>query len=268
MLVLGSLRDSGRIAVVEMFGALGSTVRTVEFVRAFRRLEESARIRAVVVDIDSPGGSVAAADYLHRALARVSAKKPVVAFIRGTGASGGYLLSCAATKIVALPSAMVGSIGVISIRPLLYDLMRKWGIRVSVTKSGRLKDMWSFFREPTPEEREKEQALLDEFYERFISIVAESRKLPLEKARGIATGEVFSAGKAREMGLVDELGDLDTAIDIAMELGEVPRRISYVRPRRGLRERLLSQVMVALVEEVSTAIERGMRGRIDYRSLR
>ncbi len=268
MLVLGGLRDSRRIAVVELFGALGSTVRTVEFVRTFRRLEENGRIRAVVVDIDSPGGSAAAADYLHRALARVSAKKPVVAFIRGTGASGGYLLSCAATRIVALPSALVGSIGVISIRPLLYDLMRRWGVRMSVTKSGRLKDMWSVFREPTPEEREKEQALLDEFYERFISIVAESRKLPLEKARGIATGEIFSASMAHEMGLVDELGDLDTAIDIATELGKVPRRISYVRPRRGLRERVLSQVTVAVVEELSAVIERGMRGRIDYRLLR
>lgn len=267
MLVLGGLLSSGRIAVVEVFGALGSSVRTAEFVRTFRALEENARVRAVVVDIDSPGGSAAASDYLHRALARLAARKPVVAFVRGTGASGAYLVSCAATKVVAIPSALVGSIGVISIRPLLYDLMRRWGIRVSVTKSGRLKDMWSFFREPTPEERQKEQALLDEFYERFLASVSEARKLPLEQVRALATGEIFSAGKAREMGLVDELGDLDTAIDLAMELGRVPRRITYVRPRRGLRERLMSHLVTELLEGLSAAIERGMRGRIDYRDL-
>lgn len=265
MLVLGGLGRSGRIAVVEVFGALGSTVRTTEFVRTFRALEENSRVRAVVLDVDSPGGSAPAADYLHRSLAKLSAKKPVVAFIRGTGASGAYLLTCAATRIVAIPSAIVGSIGVISIRPLVYDMLRRWGIRVSVTKSGRLKDMWSFFREPTTEEREKEQALLDEFYERFVSTVAESRKMPPEKVRSVATGEVFSASKAQEMGLIDEVGDLDTAIELAMELGQVPRRITYVRPRRGLRERLLSQFGAVLIEELSAAVERGMRGRIDYR---
>jgi len=254
-----------RIAVVEVSGALGSAVRTAEFVRIFRSLEENARVRAVVVDIDSPGGSVSASDYLHRALARVSARKPVVAFIRGMGASGAYLLSCAATKIVAIPSALVGSIGVVSIRPLLYEFMRRYGIGVSITKSGRLKDMWYPFREPTEEEKQKEQALLDEFYERFVSTVAEARNLDPEKARALATGEVFSAGQAKEASLVDELGDLETAIEIAMELGKVPRRLAYVRPRRGLRAVLFQRMASAFVEEVSAAVEQGLRGRIDYR---
>ena len=254
-----------RIAVVEVSGALGSAVRTAEFVRIFRSLEENARVRAVVVDIDSPGGSVSASDYLHRALARVSARKPVVAFIRGMGASGAYLLSCAATKIVAIPSALVGSIGVISIRPLLYEFMRRYGIGVSITKSGRLKDMWYPFREPTEEEKQKEQALLDEFYERFVSTVAEARNLDPEKARALATGEVFSAGQAKEASLVDELGDLERAIEIAMELGKVPRRLAYVRPRRGLRAILFQRMASAFVEEVSAAVEQGLRGRIDYR---
>src|SRR3990172_10441098 len=102
--MLSGLLNPERIAVVEVSGALGSAVRTADFVRIFRALEENDRVRAVVVDIDSPGGSVAASDYLPRALARVTARKPVVAFIRGMGASGAYLLGCAATKIVAIPS--------------------------------------------------------------------------------------------------------------------------------------------------------------------
>ena len=254
-----------RIAVVEVFGALGSTVRTAEFVRIFRALEENDRVRAVVVDIDSPGGSASASGYLHRALARVSARKPVVAFIRGMGASGGYLLSCAATKVVAIPGALVGSIGVISIRPLFYEFMRRYGIGVSITKSGRLKDMWYPFREPTEEEKQKEQALLDEFYEDFVSTVAKARNLDPERARTLATGEVFTASQAKEASLVDELGDLERAIEIAMELGKVPRRLAYVRPRRGLRTILFQRMASAFVEEIAAAVEQGLRGRIDYR---
>jgi protease-4 len=254
-----------RIAVVEVSGALGSAVRTSDFVRIFRSLEENDRVRAVVVDIDSPGGSAAASDYLHRALARVTARKPVIAFIRGMGASGAYLLGCAATRIVAIPSAMVGSIGVISIRPIFYEFMRRYGIGVSVTKSGRLKDMWYPFREPTDEEKEKEQALLDEFYEQFVSTVASARNLDPEKVRGLATGEVFSATQAKEASLVDELGDLETAIEMAMDLGKVSRRLAYVRPRRGLRSLLFQRMAGAFVEEIAAAVEQSLRGRIDYR---
>jgi protease-4 len=254
-----------RIAVVEISGALGSAVRTAEFVRIFRSLEENASVRAVVIDIDSPGGSAAASDYLHRALARITARKPVVAFIRGMGASGAYLLGCAATKIVAIPSALVGSIGVISIRPVVYEFMRRYGIGVSVTKSGRLKDMWYPFREPTEEEKQKEQTLLDEFYEHFVSTVAKSRNLDPERVRALATGEVFSATQAKEASLVDELGDLETAIEMAMELGKVPRRLAYVRPRRGLRTILFQRMAGAFVEELAAVMEQGLHGRIDYR---
>lgn len=254
-----------RIAVVEVSGALGSAVRTTEFVRIFRSLEVNHHVRAVVLDIDSPGGSAPASDYLHRALARVAACKPVVAFIRGTGASGAYLLACAATRIVAIPGALVGSIGVVSIRPLLYEFLNRHGIGVSVTKSGRLKDMWYPFREPTEEEKQKEQALLDEFYEHFVTIVAGARHLDADKVRAIATGEVFSAAQAKEASLVDEVGDLETAIETAMELGKVPRRLAYVRPRRGLRTILFQRMAGAFVEEVAAAVEQGLRGRIDYR---
>ena len=254
-----------RIAVVEVSGALGSAVRTTDYVRIFRSLEENVQVRAVVVDVDSPGGSVPASDYLHRALARVAARKPVVVFMRGMGTSGAYLLGCAATKIVAIPSAMVGSIGVISVRPLVYELLRRFGVGVSVTKSGRLKDMWYPFREPTEEEKQKEQALLDEFYEHFVTTVAAARHLDPERVRALATGEVFTAAQAQKASLIDELGDLERAIEIAMELGKAPRRLAYVRPRRGLRTMLSQRIAGALVEEVAMAVEQRLRGRIDYR---
>ncbi|MBE3112606.1 MAG: signal peptide peptidase SppA, partial [Acidobacteria bacterium] len=246
----------------------GAPSRAVEQLRLIQSLRETDSVRSVVIDIDSPGGTVAASDYLYRSVRKLAEKKPVIAFIRGTGASGGYMVGCAATKIVALPTAMIGSIGVISMRPLVYELLDKVGVRMSVTKSGRLKDMWSSFREPTEEEKEKEQALLDEFYNRFIEVVAEGRKLSPDDVRALATGEVFTAVRGKEMRLVDELGDLDTAIDMAAELGKAPRRIRYVRPKRNLRSLLMSRMASALVEEVSVKIEESLRPRIDYRRTR
>lgn len=263
--MLALWHNPSRIAMIEVFGALGSAIRTTEYVRMFRSLEESNHVRAVVVDIDSPGGSAPASHYLHRALAHVAAKKPVVAFIRGSGASGAYMLSCAATKIVAIPSALVGSIGVISIRPILHEFLRRYGIDVSVTKSGRLKDMWLPFREPTEEEKEKEQALLEEMYDNFIDIVARSRNLSPEVVRELATGELFTGTKAKEKGLLDEVGDMETAIEMAMELGKVGRRIQYVRPRRGLREILVGRFAGVLIEEMTAAFDRSVRGRIEFR---
>ncbi len=158
-----------RIAVAELFGVIGSPSKTSEYVRMLRAIEENRRIRALVIDIDSPGGGAGASETIYRSVAKIAKQKPVVACITGTGASGAYMAACGATKVVAVPMAVVGSIGVISMRPMLYDLLEKIGVRMEVTKAGRLKDMFSNFREPTPEEREKEQSLLNSFYDRFVT---------------------------------------------------------------------------------------------------
>ncbi len=254
MLVLGLAR-APRIAVVEIAGAIGAAVRPLEYGRLFRSLEENSRIRAVILDIDSSGGSATASDYLYLAIAALAAKKPVVAFIRGAGASGAYLLSCAATRIVAIPGAIVGSIGVVAVRPLIQDVMRRVGVKVQVTKSGRLKDMGSVFRDPTQEERRKEQELINEFFDYFIDAVARGRKLEPETVRKIATGEVFTARKSKEMGLVDELGDIERAIDLAAELGKTARRVTWVRPRRGLRDLFTSSLAGAFADEFVRQVE-------------
>lgn len=254
--MLRALFDRPRIAVVEVFGGIGITVKTPEYARALRGLLESDGVRAVVLDIDSPGGSAAASEYLYRMTKKLAAKKPVIAFIRGTGASGAYMVSCGATRIVALPSAIVGSIGVISYRPLVSALLEKIGVRMNTLKSGRFKDMWSPFREPTEEEQEKEQALLDEIYANFVAVVAQGRGLDETRVRELATGELFTARRAKELGLIDELGDLDTAIEMAMQLGNAPRRLQYVRPRRRLRELLVGRFVSALLESVLIETER------------
>lgn len=253
-----------RIAVTELFGAIGSPEKTTAFVRLLKAIEENKRIRALVVDIDSPGGGAGASEQIHSSIAKVAKQKPVIAAVRGTAASGGYMAACAANKIVALPMAIVGSIGVISMRPMLYEMLEKVGVRMEVTKAGRLKDMFSNFREPTDEEREKEQALLDAVYARFVKMVAESRGLEEAKVRALATGEIFIAEEAQAQGLIDDLGDLDAAIDMAKEMaGMAERKVTYVRPHRGLRERLLSGTTTGAVDALAWAVE----GRLGARTL-
>ena len=245
-----------RIAVVELFGSIGGSVKSSEHERIFTAIEEDDRIRALVLDVDSPGGGVSASDYLYRSVARIAAKKPVVASIRGLGASGGYYISCAAHLIVASPAALVGSIGVLSVRPALRELLNKAGVRVSVTKSGRLKDMGAVWRDATPEEQEKMQEMVDDSYDMFVSIVADARKLDAGAVRDLATGEIYWATKARELGLVDELGDLQRAIDIAADLSGAPRKPVFMRPSRSLRARLFGAMADSFVDAVANRIER------------
>lgn len=245
-----------RIAVVELFGTIGGGIRSPVYERIFTRIRQDRRTRALVLDIDSPGGGVPASDYLYRSVARIAEEKPVVASIRGVGASGAYLLSCAAHKVVAAPGSLVGSIGVISIRPILRELLQRLGIGVNVSKSGSLKDMGALWRDATPEEARKMQALIDESFDVFVAIVARARRMDEATVRDLATGEVYWAPKARELGLVDELGDLDRAIDMAAELSGAPRRPVFVRPRRGIWGRFFGSAAESLVESAVEEVER------------
>ncbi len=254
-----------RIAVLEVYGPLGPVIRGPEFVRTISALAQDQRVRSVVIDVDSPGGSAPVADSIYRALRHLSARKPTLAFIRGSGLSGGYLIACGASKVVALPTALVGSIGVILVRPVVQELMERVGVKMVITKEGRLKDMFQPFREPTAEEQEKVQALTSEIYEWFVDAVATSRRLDLEVVREYATGEMFSATKAREMGLIDELGDWETVLDMASEMGRVPRRLQYVRPRRPLLERVLSRGGASLAGAVAAELESRLSPRLELR---
>ena len=245
-----------KIAVVELYGSIGGSIKSPVLERVFSAVRTDKRTRALVLDIDSPEGAVTASDYLYRSARRIAEEKPVVANIRGVGASGAYLISCAAHRIVATPSSIVDSIGVISIRPVLRELLERLGVRVDVNKSGAFKDMGAPWRDATPEESHKMQGMIDESYDTFISVVAEARDMDEEAVRSLATGEVYWATRAKELGLVDELGDLDRAIDLAAELASAPRRPVYVRPRRGFRERLFGPLADSLVSSVAEEIER------------
>jgi protease-4 len=236
------------IAVIDLQGAIGNAIRPLETSRMLTRLREDASVRAVVLNIDSPGGSAVGSDLITRAITRLASEKPVIAYVSGLGASGGYMMAAAAGGILALPSALVGAIGVIAYRPMVQSALERIGVEMRVTKSGRLKDMLSPFREPTEEERVKEQHIIDSMHDLFVQSVARGRGMAEARVRELATGEVYPAADALEAGLVDRLGDIEDAIDWAVERSGAPRRVRVVRPRRSLRDVVFGRTAASLAQ--------------------
>jgi protease-4 len=250
-----------RIAVVRLYGPIAGGGRTAELVETLRRVRRSRRVPAVVIDVDSGGGAASAADALFLAVERLARAKPVVAAIRGTGASGAYLAVLASQRIVANPTAIVGSIGVISAGPRIPRLLERAGVSVSERRAGRLKGMGAPWREETPEEAEKEQDLVDAIYERFVGRVAQARRLPEERVRELATGEVWLGDRAVEIGLVDEIGDLERAVEIAAELAHVSPRWAAGRVPRPFLGRLVDRFAASAARSLADELELRARDR-------
>jgi protease-4 len=222
-----------RVAVVEVEGLIVDADRLV---REFAEHGEDPSVRALVVRIQSPGGVVGPTQEIHDAILRLRNQgKPVVASMGSVAASGGYYLAVAATRIVANPGTLTGSIGVILQLAEIEGLLRKVGVRYEVIKSGRFKDAGSFARPMTPEERSVLQAVLDDMHDQFVTAVADGRRLPKERVRALADGRVYSGRMAKEAGLVDALGGMDEAIRLAGELGGIPGKPRVIRPRRAWR---------------------------------
>jgi protease-4 len=219
------------VAVVRVEGVLVSGREYSEsIIDLLHRAENDPAVKAIVLRVDSPGGGVVASDEIYGALLGI--EKPIVVSMGDVAASGGYYISCAADKIVANPTTLTGSIGVIATAPNYEELLDKIGIEMLVIKSGPMKDELSPYREPTEEEIKHWQGIIDEAYERFVRIVARARNLSLGETRRLADGRVYTGQQALELGLVDKLGDLPQAIDLAAQLGGIegePRVIEYQR---------------------------------------
>ena len=232
----------GKIAVIPLSGTIttedsslfsGSTINPDLVSDYLTRAEKDKAVKAIVLRIESPGGEIAPCQEILREIERVKETKPIVVSMGGTAASGGYYISTQANKIIALPTTMTGSIGVIYQVTNIEGLLEKLGIQIEIFKGGKYKDMYWGFRELTPEEKEIMQGMVNEYYEQFIDVVAEGRGLSEEEVRNLATGQIYTGTAAKELGLVDELGDLDTAINSAMELAGIETAIvEYYQPPR------------------------------------
>ncbi len=220
---------SGSIADGEGEGLMASAGITPDFVRTqLDKARNDAAVKAIVIKVDSPGGSVGASQEIAQEIRET--EKPIVVFMGDMAASGGYYISAPADKIVAKEGTLTGSIGVISQFMDLSGLYEKLGIKTETIKSGKHKDMFS--RELTEEEQKLWQTLSDELYGQFIKEVAEGRKLDVEEVKKLATGELFSGTQAKELGLVDELGGYNDAIDLAAELAGIEEPIIEEYPAR------------------------------------
>lgn len=238
-------KGSGKVAIIDVEGMLanaktGGFLQPTEnklslFVQQLELAAKDDSVKAVVLRVNSPGGTVTCTDTMYEVLKRFKKEthKPVVASTQEVTASGGYYVACAADKIVACPTSVVGSIGVIFMTFDASGTMQKIGLRSEAIKSGPFKDIGSPFRPSTPEERAIMQGIVDEYYARFKRVVADNRPIKdVATMTLVSDGRVFSGRRAVELGLADKEGLLSDAIDLAREMGHAPKAevVLYKRP--------------------------------------
>src|SRR2546421_418755 len=210
---------AGSIARVTITGLIRSDLQRVE---ALERLGKS-RARAVIVHINSPGGTTAGSEQLHDALMQLKEQKPLVVVVDGLAASGGYITAIAADHIVALETSLVGSIGVLFQYPNVSDLLKTLGIKVEEIKSSPLKAAPNGFEPTSPEARAAIEAIVSDSYAWFRGMVKARRHLDDAALERVADGRVFTGRQALELKLVDEIGSEQSAIDwLAKEKGIDP----------------------------------------------
>jgi protease-4 len=226
-----SMFASDGVGVLLIDGAIDDSRQPVS---ELKRLREAAWIKAVVVRIDSPGGGVAPTQEIFEAIRKFKGQKPVIASMGSTAASGGYYIATACDKIIANPGTLTGSIGVIMQLANVEELMRKVGVRGYNIKSGPNKDVGSPFAELSPEGRAILQGLVENVHGQFVSAVARARDMDEGVVRKLSDGRVYSGAQAKALGLVDELGTFQDAIELAAKQAGIEGQpaIFYSTPER------------------------------------
>lgn len=227
----GSRTSLDKVALITMRGLISSSVpgnvsdSMVDDMRAaLQQARDDDHVKAVVLQIDSPGGEVTAADTIYHAVVTTRAKKPVVIYMETLGASGGYYVACGGKFLMANETTITGSIGVI-IQTFNYEqLFNKIGLASVVFKSGKFKDMLNGARPITPEERELVQSFVMKTYDKFLGVVAKERNLPADSLRNtVADGRILSGKDALDNKLIDGLGQVEDAFNKAKQLGDAPQ---------------------------------------------
>lgn len=233
--------SGGKIAVVRIegsitgssgLGILGGGTSATDIAKQIKRAGEDPSVKAIVLRINSPGGSAAASQEIYQEVLKSRENgKVVVASMGDSATSGGYYVACAADKIVANPGTITGSIGVIFSQLQYSELMEKYGIEANIIKSGKYKDIGSPFRNMTEEDRQILQNMVDDIYNQFINAVVEGRDMNRSKVLELADGRIFTGRQAEEKGLVDELGNYHDSIQIAANMSGVdkPQIVEYGR---------------------------------------
>jgi protease-4 len=255
------------VAVIPLYGAIsqGSSGHSWErgsqqIAKRIRTLAAKKEVKAIVLDINSPGGTVGAVQEIYSAIlkAKAETKKPFIARFGEVSASGGYYVAAACDQIMAQPGTITGSIGVIFSVANYEGLMKKVGFKSEAIKSGKFKDIGSPMRDMTSDERKLLQAMIDDSYDQFVTAVADGRKMPAEQVKLLADGRIYTGRQALENKLVDKLGDLQDAIDLAGEaakIGKNPRVLSDSDPFENLLSLMDTKLSFFGAKSVSEALE-------------
>ena len=250
-----------KIAVVEIRGVITHSSGIIEELNQYK---EDEGIKAIILRIDSPGGGVGPSQEIHREVLKAKSKKKVITSMGSVAASGGYYIASASDLIVANPGTITGSIGVLMEFTNIEELFRKIGIKGLVLKSGEHKDIGSPFREMTSDEKKIIQSVIDNVHQQFIQAVAEGRKLDRAKVVQVADGRILTGEQAKQVGLVDQMGNLQDAIDTTAKMVGIKGKpvILYPKKKFSLLEFLVSEMVTTLLDTLN---EKGVQ--LSYRLL-
>jgi len=255
------LSFGNKIGVIPIQGAIKDPDKILEQLIAFRR---DSQIKVIILKINSPGGGVGPSQEIYSETRRTAKTKNVVASIGSLGASGAYYIASAADKIVANPGTLTGSIGVLMEFIRVEELLKKIGIEMEVIKSGEFKDMGSPNREMTETERRMLKNLIEDIRNQFVTAVAQGRNMPREKVLELADGRIFSGREAKELGLVDHLGNFQDAVNIAKRMAKIKGEVKLVYPVTKRRSLLWDYLFKDFADYIITRIERHS-GLLEYR---
>jgi len=249
-----------KVGVIEIYGVIADSKQVIEQLHDFR---DNDNIKALVLRVDSPGGGVGPSQEIHDEVLALDKLKPVVVSMGSVAASGGYYVAAAAREIIANPGTITGSIGVIMEFANFQELLEKIGLSSVVVKSGEYKDIGSPTRDMSESEKQILQDLIDDVHSQFVASVASGRQLDETAVRSIADGRIFSGRKAKELGLVDHLGNLEVAIQRAAELAGIDGEPHVVYPP-GEKPRFIDLFIEETLNRVQLALQKQQTVGLQY----
>lgn len=234
--------------------------RSVEpFITMLKAIRERRRFRGVLLDISSGGGEAVASMDLYLAVKRLDQAKPVVVTVGSMAASGAYMAALGGRRIFAYPESNVGSIGVIFPHIAVQELLRRLGISVEMLHAGRHKDAYQGLRPLSEEERTKLTAIVQQDYDAFVNMVARERKQPVDAVRELATGEFWTGARAKELGLVDDLGDREMALEALSQMTGIPTRATVeLAPPRPFFDRFFSRGFQVMGDRLTSSVRNSL----------
>jgi len=248
----GKKTSGPAIGVLKIKGVI---IDADNYLQYIRELEKSSDVKAVVVRIESPGGSVGAAQEIFEELLRLGKKKPVVVSMGNVAASGGYYVALAGKEIYALPGTLTGSIGVIIEIPNFKKLMDKLGIQTEAIKTGPYKDTGAFYRPLTEKEKEYLKRKVENILNQFVTTIVKQRHLPLKKVKEIADGRIFTGEEAKKLGLIDKLGNFWDAVNEAAKLAGIKHYTLITYPRKkNFLEKIIETKSKDFIREVKALV--------------